>query len=161
MTTASGTLYLVIRLGTDRYAIDADCVVEVLPLVRLKSIPAAPNGVVGMMSFRGSAIPVMDLNVIAFGAPTPVRLMSRIVIVRYREHDIGGDSALFGLLIPEVLQTAHFDASAFERVGLANARAPYLGPVLTTPDGMLQQLLIAPLLSEELRVAVTSRGVAA
>ena len=161
MTTASSTLYLLIRLGADRYAIDAECVVEVLPMVRLKSIPAPPTGVVGMMSFRGSAIPVMDLNIIAFGAPTPARLMTRIVVVRYREHHIGGESSLFGLLIPEVLQTAHFDASGFERVGLANSRAPYLGPVLTTADGMLQQLLIAPLLHEELRVAVTSRGVAA
>jgi chemotaxis-related protein WspB len=158
---ASNTLYLLLRLGTDRYAIDAESVVEVLPIVRLKSIPAPPVGVVGMMSFRGSAIPVMDLNIIAFNAPTPVRLMTRIVVVRYRQHDIGSDTALFGLLIPEVLQTAHFDASSFERVGLSNARAPYLGPVLTTPDGVLQQLLIAPLLTEELRVALTPREVAA
>lgn len=161
MTMASNTLYLLIRLGTDRYAIDAEAVAEVLPIVRLKSIPAAPVGVVGMMSFRGSAIPVMDLNIIAFDTPTPVRLMTRIVVLRYRQHDIGGDTALFGLLVPEVLQTAHFDSGSFERVGLANARAPYLGPVLTTPDGLLQQLLIAPLLNEEMRVAVTQHGIAA
>ncbi len=158
---ASSTLYLLIRLGIDRYAIDAEAVLEVLPIVRFKSIPSAPVGVVGMMSFRGSAIPVMDLNIIAFGAPTAERMMTRIVVVRYRQHDIGGETALFGLLIPEVLQTAHFDSSSFERVGLANARAPYLGPVLITPDGVLQQLLVAPLLNEELRVAVTPRGVAA
>jgi len=157
----SNTLYLVIKLGPDRYAIDAESVVEVLPLVRLKSIPSAPVGVVGMMNFRGSAIPVMDLNIIAFGAPTPVRLMTRIVVVRYREHDIGSETALFGLLIPEVLQTEHYDAGSFARVGLSNSRAPYLGPVLTTADGVLQQLLIAPLLDEDLRVAVTPRGVAA
>ena len=161
MTTVNSTLYLLIRLGADRYAIDAEAVVEVLPIVRLKSIPSAPAGVVGMMSYRGSAMPVMDLNIIAFGTPTPERIMTRIVVVRYRQHDIGSETALFGLLIPEVLQTAHFDATGFVRVGLANARAPYLGPVLTTPEGMLQQLLIAPLLNEELRVTVNTRGVAA
>jgi chemotaxis-related protein WspB len=161
MTTADSTLYLLIRLGADRYAIDAESVVEVLPIVRLKSIPSAPVGVVGMMSYRGSAIPVMDLNIIAFGTPTPERIMTRIVIMRDRQHDIGSDTTLFGLLIPEVLQTAHYDAASFVRVGLANSRAPYLGPVLTTPEGMLQQLLVAPLLNEDLRVAVNTRGVAA
>ena len=161
MTIDSSTLYLLIRLGADRYAIEAEHVVEVLPLVRLKSIPSAAVGVVGMMSFRGSAIPVIDLNLVAFGTPSPVLLMTRIVVVRHRQHDIGGEMALFGLLIPEVLQTAHYDASGFERVSLANARAPYFGSVLTTADGMLQQLLIAPLLNEEFRIAVTPPGVAA
>jgi chemotaxis-related protein WspB len=156
-----GTLYLLIKLGADRYAIDADSVVEVLPIVRLKSMPSAPIGIVGMMSFRGSVIPVMDMNIVAFGTPTPQRLMTRIIIVRYRLHDIGTDTAHFGLLVPEVLHTAHFDASSFARVGLAGDRAPYLGPVLTTPDGVLQQLLIAPLLTEELRLVLLDREVAA
>jgi chemotaxis-related protein WspB len=161
MTTDNSTLYLLIRLGADRYAIDAESVIEVLPIVRLKSIPSPPVGVVGMMSYRGIAMPVMDLNIIAFGTPTPERIMTRIVVVRHRQHDIGTETALFGLLIPEVLQTAHFDATGFVRVGLASSRAPYLGPVLTTSEGMLQQLLIAPLVNEELRVAVNTRGVAA
>ena len=38
-------LFLVFRLGNDRYAIEATQVVEVLPLVNWKCVPRAPAGV--------------------------------------------------------------------------------------------------------------------
>jgi chemotaxis-related protein WspB len=150
----ASSLFLLLRLGADRYAIDADCVIEVLPVVRLKSIPCAPTGVAGMMSFRGSAIPVVDLGIIAFGTPTPPRMMTRIVVVRYEPASQGAGSGLLGLIVPEVMETAHFDTSRFDPVGIRNERAQYLGAVLTTDDGVLQQLSIPALLNEELRSAL-------
>ena len=158
---SASSLFLLLRLGEDRYAIDAGSVIEVLPIVRLKIIPCAPAGVAGMMSFRGSAIPVMDLSVIAFGTATPQRMMTRIVVVRYEPVAQGEDSGLLGLIVPEVMQTAHLDASRFESMGIRNERARYLGPVLTTNDGMLQQLLIPALLNEEVRNALFQSVIAA
>ena|SRR5256885_4176206 len=158
---SASSLFLLLRLGGDRYAIDATCVVEVLPIVRLKNIPCAPAGVVGMMSFRGNALPVVDLSIVAFGTPTPQRMMTRIVVVRYEPALSGSDCGLLGLIVPEVMQTAHFDSSRFEPVGVRNERAPYLGPVLTTPDGVLQQVLIPALLNDELRNALFQDVIAA
>jgi chemotaxis-related protein WspB len=158
---SASSLFLLLRLGADRYAIDADSVVEVLPIVRLKNIPCAPTGVVGMMSFRGSAIPVVDLSIIALGSETPSRMMTRIVVVRYEIDSRGSDAGMLGLIVPEVMQTAHFDTTHFEPVGIRNERAPYLGPVLTTPDGVLQQILVPALLSEELRDALFQKVIAA
>jgi chemotaxis-related protein WspB len=158
---AASSLFLLLRLGADRYAIDTNTVVEVLPIVRLKHIPCAPTGVMGMMSFRGTAIPVVDLSIIAFGTATPARMMTRIVVVRYEPASSGDDVGLLGLLVPEVMQTAHFDTSRFEPAGIRNDRAPYLGPVLTTPDGVLQQVLIPALLTEELRNALFQTVIAA
>jgi chemotaxis-related protein WspB len=43
-------LFLVFQLGTDRYAIEAAQVVEVLPLVNAKHIPRAPRGVAGLFN---------------------------------------------------------------------------------------------------------------
>ena len=40
-------LFLLFRLGHDRYALEARRVVEVVPLLALKKIPQAPRGVVG------------------------------------------------------------------------------------------------------------------
>jgi chemotaxis-related protein WspB len=158
---AASSLFLLLRLGADRYAIDAGCVIEVLPIVRLKNIPCAPIGVSGMMSFRGSAIPVVDLGIIALGIATPARMMTRIVIVRYEPAARGEDSGLLGLIVPEVMETAHLDTSRFEAVGMRNERARYLGPVLTTSDGVLQQLMIPALLNEELRSALFRTELAA
>ncbi len=158
---ADSSLFLLLRLGEDRYAIDADSVVEVLPIVRLKCIPCAPNGVVGMMSFRGSAIPVVDLGIITYGTPTPSRMMTRILVVRYEPAARQEDAGLLGMIVPEVMQTEHFDVSRFAPVGIRNERAPYLGPVLTTQDGVLQQVLISALLSDELRGALFHDVIAA
>jgi len=154
------TLFLLIRLGADRYAIDADIVVEVAPLVRLKALPGTPVGAAGVMNFRGDAIPVVDLSLIALGAPTATKLMTRIVIVRYAV-DATVEAELLGLLVPEVMHAEHFDESRFEPVGLASDGAAYLGPVLTTPDGVLQRIRIPALLTDELRRALFRPEVAA
>ena len=114
-----------------------------------------------MMSFRGSAIPVVDLSIIAFGTPTPSRMMTRIVVVRYQSAAKVEDAGLLGMMVPEIMQTEHFDASRFEPVGMRNERAPYLGPVLTTEDGVLQQVLIPALLNDELRDALFHDVIAA
>jgi chemotaxis-related protein WspB len=112
------------------------------------------------MSFRGSAIPVVDLSTIALGTATPSRMMTRIVVVHYEPASSDG-VGLLGLLVPEVMQTAHFDSSRFTPAGIRNDRAPYLGPVLTTEDGVLQQVLVAALLSEELRDSLFHGEIAA
>jgi chemotaxis-related protein WspB len=157
----ASTLYLLIRLGNDRYAIDAGLVVEVLPLVRLKALPGAPAGAAGIMSYRGDAVPVIDLGIIALGAPTPSRLMTRIVIVRYEQIVHGAGAGLLGLLVPEVIQTLHIDPNRFADAGLATDGAAYLGPVLITDEGVLQQVCVSALLSDDLRNALYRPEVAA
>ena len=54
-------LFLLFRMEGDRYALDAREVVEVLPLLRLKRIPEAPEWVAGVFSHRGVLVPVLDL----------------------------------------------------------------------------------------------------
>jgi chemotaxis-related protein WspB len=154
-------LFLLIRLGADRYALDADLVIEVVPLVRLKALPGAPLGAAGVMTFRGEAIPVVDLNLIALGEPTAPRLMTRIVVVRYANGEQHEAPEALGLLVPEVMHAEHFEENRFESVGLATDGAPYLGPVLSTPAGVLQRVHVSALLTAELRCALFRRELAA
>ena len=155
------SLYVLIRLGADQYAIDASQVVEVLPLVRLKTLPGAPVGAAGLMSYRGSAVPVLDVNIIALGVATPSRLMTRIVVVRYPKTPRRPEGGLLGLLVPEVLRVTHIDPGSFEAVGLEIDHARYLGPVLITADGVLQRIEIAALLTDELRSSLFRTELAA
>jgi chemotaxis-related protein WspB len=154
-------LYALIRLGADQYAIDASLVVEVLPLVRLRTLSGAPVGAAGLMSYRGSAVPVLDLNLLALGVATPSRLMTRIVIVRYPKTPQRPDSGLLGLLVPEVLRVTHIDPGSFRAVGLESDDARYLGPVLVTAEGVLQRIEVAALLTDELRSALFRTELAA
>ena len=153
------TLHLVIRVGADRYAIDSSLVEEVVPLVRLKVLPGAPAGVAGVMNYRDEPVPVIDLEQLALGVPTASRLATRIVIVRHviaadeRQSELGR-SGLLGLLVPEALETRRIDVAALVDAGVATDGAPYLGGVLTTPEGVIQQVTVSALLSAELRGAL-------
>lgn len=146
---SADVLHLVIRLGVDRYAIDAADVVEVVSLVRLKVLPGAPAGVAGVMNYRDQAVPVVDLNAISVGAATPTLLGTRIVIVR-----TGADMALLGLLVPEATETERFAPVDFTTPGIAADGAPFLGPVVTTGTGVVQQVRVSALLTPEIRDAL-------
>ena len=147
---AAARLYLVIRLGADRYAIESSLVEEVVSLVRLKALPGAPAGVAGVMNYRSEAVPVIDLNFVALGMPTGQHIASRIVVVRYVAKGGERTPELLGLLVPEATETRRMDPDDFVEVGVATDGAAYLGPVLTTPDGVIQHVAIDALLTAEL-----------
>jgi chemotaxis-related protein WspB len=158
---AAPILFLIIQLGEDRYALEASQVAEIVPLVRLKSLPGAPVGVAGLMNFRGAALPVVDVNLLATGTPTAATGATRIVVV----HDViegraGGGGAL-GLLVPDARETLRLDPAGFADAGIAADGAPYLGQVLATSEGVLQRVTIGALLSDELRDALSRSAEAA
>lgn len=147
-------LYLIIRIGADRYAIDSSLVEEVVSLVRLKALPGAPVGVAGIMNYRTDAVPVIDLNLVALGTPTSPRIATRIVVVRHAADSVDGQSGLLGLLVPQATETRRIDDDEFVDAGMATDGAVYLGPVVTTPEGVIQRVVVGALLTAELRDAL-------
>ena len=89
-------LFLVFQLGTDRYAIEAAQVVEVLPLVKSKHIPHAPLGVAGIFDYHGAPVPLIDLAELALGKASRQWMSTRIILVNYRENS--GKTHLLGFL---------------------------------------------------------------
>lgn len=146
----ASTLYLVLALGGDRYALEAASVVEVLPVVRLKHLPGAPSGVAGLMNFRGAAVPVIDLGLLAGGGATPASTAARIIVMRLADAAAPG---LLALLVPSARDTARVEASAFAEPRVTGS-ARWPGAVATTPDGVLQRVHVAELLTAELRAAL-------
>src|SRR5438445_146788 len=76
-------LFLLFKLGKERYALSASRVVEVLPLVDLKQLPQAPNGVAGVFNYRGRPVPALDLCALTLGHSSSELLSTRIIIVNY------------------------------------------------------------------------------
>lgn len=143
-------LYLLFRIGADRYALDAADVIEVLAMRAFKQVPGAPAWVVGMFDCRGAALPAIDLSALA-GAGTAARVTStRLALVRYRP---GGEhrERLLGLVLEQATETVHYDPAAFRPAGLDTPQARYLGPVLSDAQGMVQAVRVAELLPESVR----------
>jgi chemotaxis-related protein WspB len=66
---AKQALFLVFRIGSERYALQATEVAEVLPRLPLKPIAQAPHWVAGVFAYRGAVVPVIDLCALTFGTP--------------------------------------------------------------------------------------------
>jgi len=128
-------LFLLFRLGNDRYALDAGRVAEVLPLVAVTAIPQAPEGVAGLFNYRGAPVPAIDLSQLTIGRPARRRLNTRIVLVNVP--DAHGSTRLLGLIAEQVTETVRRDPSDFVTSGVTNDQAPYLGRVATDERGLV------------------------
>jgi chemotaxis-related protein WspB len=165
-------LFLLFQLGSDRYALPANEVVEVLPLVALKHVPHAPRGIVGLLNYRGEPVPVFDLSLLALGRPVAHRVSTRLLITRWApeksktcsgetrsfgklgQADSRSSTRLLGLAVERATETVEKDAKDFQRAGFVSADAPYLGPVAQDARGFIQRVELNALLDQNLRAAL-------
>jgi chemotaxis-related protein WspB len=141
-------LFLLFQVGSDRYALEARRVVEVVPLLCLQRLPQAPPGVAGIFNYRGQPVPAIDLSQLTLGKAAEECLSTRIIIVNYPDRD--GRSHLLGLIAEHATETFRAEASEFVHHGI-KVGAPYLGPVFVGPNGPVQWVREQRLLSEPVR----------
>lgn len=142
-------LFLLFQLGNDRYALEARHAVEVIPFVALKQIPQAPRGVAGIFNYRGRPVPALDLCELTFGRPAQERLSTRIIVVKFSDAPEGTQWA--GLIAEQATGMMRRESSQFVSPGVRMSHAPYLGPVIMDPKGVIQLLHPEHLLTENVR----------
>ncbi|MCF3649444.1 chemotaxis protein CheW [Synoicihabitans lomoniglobus] len=140
-------LFILFQLDRDHYALEASRVKVVLPLVRVKRIPGAADGVQGLFNYRGQPVPVIDLSRMALGRPARESLSTRLLVVSYRDRT--GGTRLLGLVAEYATETLRRDPEDFVESGLKNDGSPYLGPVARDPRGLIQWVEVDRLLSAE------------
>ena len=129
-------LVLTFQVDQILYAVPVSQVIEVIPRVELRPVPHAPLCFLGLLRYRGSAIPVIDLGLLMGRAACVDRLDTRILLVRTGLSDHRDDR--LGLLAEQVNELTDVDAahSALRTPRLRSA--PYLGEVYETATGLLQ-----------------------
>jgi chemotaxis-related protein WspB len=142
-------LLLVFRLGRDRYGLDASQIREVLPLVDIRPVPRAPQGVMGLFDFRGTSVPVVDLSLLVLGRPAARCLSTRLIVVWYP--DSNGERRPLGIVAEKATSTVTRSRSDFADPGLSLGEARYLGPVARDGEGLLQLIEVGQLLPEPVR----------
>jgi len=76
-------LLLLFETSDGRYALDSEHIVEIIPLLKTKRIPAAPAFVKGMINYHGAPVPVFDFSAIESGEESKVYYSTRIILVNY------------------------------------------------------------------------------
>ncbi|PKA71323.1 chemotaxis-related protein WspB [Pseudomonas baetica] len=143
-------LFLLFRIGSERYALRATEVAEVLPRLPLKPIARAPQWVAGVFAYRGAVVPVIDLSALTFGQPAEARTSTRLVLVHYRP-DQAQPAQWLGLILEQATDTLRCDPEDFQPYGLDNREAPYLGPVREDAQGLVQWARVNDLLDDSVR----------
>ncbi|MDQ0705715.1 chemotaxis-related protein WspB [Pseudomonas sp. W3I7] len=147
---AKKALFLVFRIGGERYALKATEVAEVLPRLPLKPIAHAPLWVAGIFAHRGAMVPVVDLCALTFGTAAQARTSTRLVLVNYQPQP-WIEARWLGLILEQATDTLRCDPAEFQPYGLANREAPYLGPVREDALGLMQWVGVADLLTDDVR----------
>lgn len=142
-------LFLLFELDSERYALDARQVKEVLPLLELKSLPQAPEGVVGLCNFHGQPVPVIDLCLLLHRVPARALISTRILLVHYVDDPRG--ERLLGLIAEQATEVFRAEPGDFKEQGFRQDETPYLGPVTRFRGELIQWVDARKLLPDAIR----------
>lgn len=79
--TEKGSLdLLVFEVNAHRYALPATSVTEVVRAVAITALPGAPRVVEGVINFKGTLVPVIDIRM-RFGLPAQVLAASDLMVI--------------------------------------------------------------------------------
>ncbi len=116
---------LIVQIEHELYAIPSACVREVARHRAITPIPGAPRTLPGIISQRGSILPVADMRLILDLGLAEVTRATRLVLINYQESDLA-------LLVDAVLDLESFPVEIVEPVpaALDLARARFLAGVV-------------------------------
>jgi chemotaxis-related protein WspB len=142
-------LLLVFHVADEPYAVEATRVVEVVPRLDLRPLPHAPEGLAGLLRYRGGMVPVIDLGILLGNRPCPPLLSTRIILVD--EQSPARRQPVLGLIAEQVGDVRNVDDDRVIPPPSLLGQNPYLGPIASTEDGLIPLIAVERLLAEPLR----------
>lgn len=142
-------LLLVFEAGGQTYGLDARRVVQVAPYPACTPLPHAPPYVAGLVTWRGSTLPVIDLSALLGGAPARPLLSTRLVVIRYPQAP--GVAQPLGLVAEKAVETVREEASRYEPQKIAIPDAPYLEGTVEHAGRIIQRISVEELLPASVR----------
>lgn len=95
------------KLGQEIYAVRLTSIRQIIKLVPITMVPRAPDHILGILSLRGTIIPVFDLRRrLRLGVTEPTR-KSRIIVVAEGRY-------MIGMIVDEVLQVVRLPETSLE-----------------------------------------------
>ncbi len=138
-------LFLILSLGDQPCLLPTRDVVEVVPAVGLRSVIGAPDYLAGLLDYRGSVVPVVDLGLLAVGRRCQPRLSTRIILVRHAQ---AGGERLLGLMAERVTEAVKEAEAGMTTSAVSLEVALDLGEIAASDRGTMQCLSLRRLLPE-------------
>ncbi|MGD9158927.1 MAG: chemotaxis protein CheW [Desulfobacteraceae bacterium] len=109
--------YLSFQLGNELFAIEVAHVREVLELIKITSVPGAPEFLKGIINVRGGVVPVMNLHCRLGLFESEKGVNTRIIVT---ELPLGDENIVLGIIadsVKEVLDLKEEDIEEPPRIG--------------------------------------------
>jgi len=119
---------LSVRIGSQWFGIAIGSLIEVLHLVALTELPAAPPDVLGLLTVRKQVMPVVDLRRRFALEDTSLHLDTPLIAVRTAEGPLG-------LVVDEAEDVGHYTAA--QVADYDGKESPYIQTVIQRPEGLL------------------------
>jgi chemotaxis-related protein WspB len=136
-------LMVLCYVDENKYTIEGEYVVEVIPHVLLKEVLHAPKFILGLLNYGGVPVPIIDLCYLVKRSACDRALHSRIIIVKFTTED--AIEHLFGILAEKVTETIDREPSLFIDAGIRVKDLPFLGKILNEEGETIQMLNIPAL----------------
>jgi purine-binding chemotaxis protein CheW len=104
------TSYINLSIGTEQFAISVFKVLEIIQYEQLTYVPNASDFVMGVLNFRGSIVPVIDMHK-RFNMKRNHTGDQMVVVVEVRDKNI-----MMGLLVDMVTDVIEFDFKSIQSV---------------------------------------------
>jgi chemotaxis-related protein WspB len=140
-------IIITLSIGEEKYAIRADNVIEIVPIIKLKPLPMAESYIAGIINYRGKPIPVIDMCQLLDNRPCAHLLSTRLILIRID----GNEDNPLGLITEKATETQSRREDEVMDSNIKIENAPFLGGILHDDDGMIQLLDINKLLSKKIR----------
>jgi len=137
-------LYLRFNLDNEEYALDTSHIVEITPLVELKPVPKSEDFIAGIMNYRGTPVPVIDLTRILLERKFLPNMSTRIIITKM------SDGTAAGLIIEHIEGMIKKPDSDFVNTNIASNHTSYLGNIAIDSKTMIQVVQLEELVADKL-----------
>jgi chemotaxis-related protein WspB len=138
----SELMLLLFCIGENLCAIDTDQIIEILPMVVLRSVQPAPDHIAGVFNYHGKIVPVIDLCRLTRGTPCKICYSTRIIMVndsRLQDSDSSQLLHPIGLIAERVTETLKLSIDP-SHLTASSTVTPDLGRLLNTERGMVQMI---------------------
>lgn len=139
-------LFVLLYVGEDRYVIDAQKVIEVVPLVKLNNYANTPDYISGLCNYRAVPVPVIDVHHLINGVKSKQVMSTRILLVSYRSHT--GCDHVLGVIAEYATETVTLEMSSFHKSSLQASEDNYVSNIMTDKLGIIQWMDVDRLLSQ-------------
>jgi purine-binding chemotaxis protein CheW len=99
------TSYINLQIGSESFAVSVFNVLEIIQFEQLTWVPNASVFVPGVINFRGSIVPLIDMHK-RFGMEQPEQSGRMVVVVEVRNKD---KNVMMGLLVDHVSDVIEFE----------------------------------------------------